>query len=90
MLNEATLGKDGNYTVFQYGRHKIRFLAPYSLERYVEIKEWDNGYLAVMAKYSHNAETEEEYIDLVPILEDLYFDVCSFLEPIQKVRVLDD
>ncbi len=40
---------------------------PYSLERYTEIREWDNGYLVVMAKYAHSPEPEEEYIDLVPI-----------------------
>lgn len=90
MPNEATLSNDGNYTVFKYGRHKIRFLAPYSLERYTEIKEWDNGYLVVMVKYSHNEAAEEEYIDLVPILEALYLDAEDFLKPIQKVRSVYD
>lgn len=90
MLNEATLSSDENYTIFKYGRHTIRFRAPYSLERYTEIKEWDNGYLVVMAKYSHNTEAEEEYIDLIPILGALYFDVSNFLRPIKKVRVFYD
>ena len=40
-----------------------------------------------MAKYMHNEEEEEEYIDLVPILKNLYFDVDTFLEPIKKVRL---
>jgi hypothetical protein len=39
-----------------------------------------------MAKYKGHEE-EEEYIDLVPILENLYFDVEEFLKPIQKVRI---
>lgn len=90
MSGEAILSNDERYTIFKYGRHRIRFLAPYSLERYTEIKEWDNGYLVVMAKYSHNTEAEEEYIDLVPILEDLYFDAKKFLTPIKKVRILYD
>lgn len=90
MLNEAILSSDEKYTIFKYGKHIIRFLAPYSLERYTEIKEWDNGYLIVMAKYSHNSEAEEEYIDLIPILEALYFDVENFLKPIKKVRILYD
>ncbi|MFW5646465.1 MAG: DUF7724 family protein [Acetivibrio ethanolgignens] len=68
----------------------IRFLAPYSLERYTKVKEWDNGYLVVMAKYEHNDKEEEEYIDLIPILNDLYFNVDEFLRPIKKVRVLYD
>lgn len=66
----------------------IRFLAPYSLERYTKVKEWDNGYLVVMVKYEHNGK--EEYIDLIPILNDLYFDIDEFLRPIKKVRVLYD
>ena len=43
-----------------------------------------------MAKYRHNDKEEEEYIDLVPILENLYFDSRTFLAPIKKVRLADD
>ena len=57
------------------------------MEYYSSVKEWDHGYLVVMAKYSHNSQEEEEYIDLVPILEKLYFDVDEFLKPIKEVRV---
>jgi hypothetical protein len=87
---QATLSNDKNYTVFRYGKYVIRFRAPYSLERYTEVKEWDNGYLVAMAKYKHNAEPEEEYIDLVPILENLYFDANAFLAPIKEVSVAND
>ena len=52
-----------------------------------EIKEWDHGYLVVMAKYSHNSCAEEEYIDLIPILEDLYIDVENFINRIKEVRL---
>lgn len=90
MPEEAILSSNDKYTIFKYDKHMIRFLSPYSLERYTEIKEWDNGYLVVMAKYSHNIEAEEEYIDLIPILEDLYFDAENFLKPIKKVRILYD
>lgn len=83
----AVLSSEGNFTVFRYGKHTIRFKAPYSLERYSSVKEWDRGYLVVMAKYSHNAQDEEEYIDLVPILEKLYFDADEFLAPIKEVRI---
>ena len=88
--NEAFLSNEKKFTVFQYDRYVIRFKAPYSLERYTKIKEWDHGYLVVMAKYVHNDKEEEEYIDLVPILENLYFDAEAFLAPIKKVRVADD
>lgn len=87
---QATLSNNGRYTVFSAGNRTIRFQSPYSLEHYTEVKEWDDGYLVVMAKYKHNKELEEEYIDLVPILKNLYIDVKSFLAPIKKVRVLHD
>ena len=90
MENEAILTSDQKYTIFKYGKHIIRFKAPYSLEKYVSSKEWDNGYLVVMAKYRHNENEEEEYIDLIPILQALYFDVDEFLKPIEKVRIFYD
>ena len=89
MTGIATLGNEKNYTVFKYGNHVIRFAAPYSLEHYTEVKEWDKGYLVVMAKYKHNQKPEEEYIDLVPILQNLYFNADEFLEPIKGVRVVN-
>ena len=87
MTGIATLGNEKNYTIFKYGNHVIRFVAPYSLEHYTEVKEWDKGYLVVMAKYKHNQKPEEEYIDLVPILQNLYFNADEFLAPIKGVRV---
>ena len=43
-----------------------------------------------MAKYAHNDQEEEEYIDLVSVLKNLYFDSSVFLAPIKKVRIADD
>lgn len=83
----AVLSSEPNYTVFRFGNQVIRLRAPYSLERYTEIKEWDHGYLVVMAKYKQNDAPEEEYIDLVPILQNLYFDPDTFLSPIKGVKV---
>ena len=40
-----------------------------------------------MAKYRHNAEPEEEYIDLKPILDGLYIESDVFLKPIKSVRI---
>lgn len=73
--------------MFEYGKARIRFRAPYSLERYTGVKQWDNGYLVVNAKYKHNTAPEEEYIDLAPILSDLYIDADHFLQPIKKVEI---
>ena len=86
-MDYATLSNEEGYTVFEFENYRIRFKAPYSLEHYISVKEWDNGYLVVMAKYSHNNEYEEEYIDLIPILRDLYIDAAHFLKPIKEVRL---
>ena len=85
--NCALLTNQVQFTVFKYGDRVIRFRAPYSLEKYTEVKTWDNGYIVVMAKYAHNDKSEEEYIDLVPILEDLYINPDVFLKPIKKVTI---
>ena len=53
----ALLSNEGEFTIFRYGDSVIRFKAPYSLEKYTAIKEWDKGYLVVMAKYKHNKES---------------------------------
>ena len=85
--SEAVLSSGGGFTAFSFGEYHIRFRAPYSLERYVDVVKWDDGYLVVLAKYSHHAEPEEEYIDLKPILDNLYIDPAVFLKPIKSVRV---
>lgn len=85
--HEAILSNAEGYTAFSFGGYHIRFKAPYSLERYVDVVKWDDGYLVVLAKYAHNDEPEEEYIDLKPILDGLYIDSAAFLKPIKSVRI---
>jgi len=85
--HEAILSSSRGFTAFCFGGYHIRFRAPYSLERYVDVVTWDDGYLVVMAKYKHSEEPKEEYIDLKPILEGLYIDPSDFLKPIKKVRI---
>lgn len=85
---EAILSSDKEFTSFLYNGRNIRFRTSENLEKYTKVVEWDNGYLVVMAKYAHNIEDEEEYIDLIPILENLYIDPEDFLKDIQKVRIL--
>ena len=70
-----------------FNQTRLKFVAPYSLEKYEKVLHWDNGYLEVLAKYIHNSEPEEEYIDLVPILKNLYIDTEEFLSAIKKVEV---
>ena len=85
--HEAILSSSEGFTAFSFGGYHIRFRAPYSLERYIDVVMWDDGYLVVLAKYSHDPEPEEEYIDLKPILESLYIDPAMFLKPIKNVRI---
>ena len=87
---KAYLSNDKDMIQFRYGDKIIRFRGPYSLERFISIKEWDNGYLVVMAKYKHNEKPEEEYIDLIPILKNLYFDTDEFCKQIKGVKVAND
>ncbi|MCQ2340699.1 MAG: hypothetical protein MJZ79_08010 [Paludibacteraceae bacterium] len=73
-------------TSFRYGDYNIRFRTPSILKQYTEIKEWDNGYLVVMADYEGIGVTEE-YIDLLPILNNLYLNPKTFLKDIHSVKI---
>ena len=84
--SEALLSSNGDMTSFRYGNSNIRFRTPKRLKRYVDVKEWDNGYIVVMADYEGLGETEE-YIDLLPILKNLYINPETFLKPIKSVKI---
>lgn len=86
-LGRAAIGCGGGYTVFAGGGLAMRFRAPYSLLRYIRVKKWDRGYLVVDAEYAHSPEPVEEYIDLAPILDDLYIDPSDYLPRIREVVV---
>ena len=49
--HEAILSSAGGFTAFSFGGYYIRFRAPFSLERYVKVLKWENGYLVVLTKY---------------------------------------
>lgn len=84
--NEATLSSKGDMTSFTFGYYNIRFRTPSRLKRYTEVKEWDNGYIVVMADYD-GIGIIEEYIDLIPILENLHINPDTFLKPIKTVKI---
>ena len=86
-FSTACLSSEGRYTLFRYGDTEIRIIAPRSLERYLEVTEWDRGYLVVQTKYFHSKEPVEEYLDLIPVLDDVFIDSESFLKPIRRVEV---
>ena len=74
------------YTIFEFNNQRVRFITSDKLERYTKVVEWDNGYLVVMAKYKEMPEVEE-YIDLIPILNMLYYDTETFLKSIKEVKI---
>lgn len=87
MENVAYLNNKGDLIQFRYGNTNIRFKGAYSLEKIETIKEWDHGYLVVSAKYTNQKEDVEDYIDLIPILENLYISADEFLNPIKEVKL---
>ena len=84
--SKAVLSSSGDMTSFSSGSHTIRFRTSQHLRRYTRVKKWDHGYIVVDADYDTLGEVEE-YIDLVPVLKNLYFDVDQFLSPIQEVCI---
>lgn len=85
--NEAILSSNGEMTSFSFRGRTIRFRTSRNLVRYETVRKWDAGYLVCTATYDNPLVTEEDYIDLVPILENLYFDPDAFLRGIEKVRI---
>lgn len=83
----ATLSCCNGYTSFKTAFATIRFRTPRNLKRYIDIREWDNGYIVVDAEYEGFSSPMEEYIDLIPILQNLYFDPVAFLQPVKEVHV---
>ena len=85
MNNTAYLSNDNRFTSFSYNNKVIRFKTSDKLERYTDIIEWDNGYIVVTAIY--DGIPTEEYIDLIPILENLCIDPQEFLKNIKRVSI---
>ena len=86
MKNYAVLSNNEKFTIFEFNNQVIRFVTSSKLERYTKVLEWDHGYLVVMAKYKDMDEVEE-YIDLIPILQNLYYDTDAFLNLIKDVKI---
>ena len=84
---EAVLSSEGDMTSFTVGGRTIRFKTPASLVRYEKVTKWDHGYIECLAMYDDSCAAEEEYIDLIPILKNLYFDPEKFLQGVEEVRV---
>ncbi len=85
-MNTAYLSNYDEYTTFTYQDRIITFLTGKRLRRYLKVKEWKNGYLVVECE-NKDLSIEEDYIDLNPILANLYFDPDSFLKDIKEVQL---
>ena len=90
MNDTAILSSFPNYTTFTCNDTKLTFRTCDGLERYTSVKTWDNGYIEVMAKYENDPDEVEEYIDLLPMLDNLYMDKNVFLSSIRKVVIQYD
>lgn len=87
-MDYAILTNEKDYTIFKFKNYILRFKAPYSLEWYDKVTKWDNGFITVMTKYRHSEELIEEYIDLDPILNNLYIPKEK-IKDIKEVRVIN-
>ena len=84
--NQAVLSNQHDLTSFRYGDYNVRFRTPSVLKKYTEVKEWEQGYLVVMADYE-GMGVVEEYIDLIPILRNLHINPENFLKNIKTVII---
>ncbi len=84
----AVLSSNGEYSLFVFRDRRISFYTGKNLDRYTRIVEWDHGYLVVMCRTISQPDQEvEDYIDLLPILDNLYIDADQFLDPIEEVEI---
>lgn len=83
----AVLSSFDDYTTFSFRGKKLTFRTCNGLERYTKVLLWKNGCIEVTAKYKENADEIDKYIDLTPILDELYMDREEFLSPINGVKI---
>ena len=83
----AVLSSFDKYTTFSFGGTTLTFRTCDNLDRYTKVNLWDNGYLEVMAKYKNRSGEVEEYIDLDPILKNLFMNREAFPKPIKKEKI---
>ena len=68
--------------------YDFRFKTSDRLVKYLKVKEWDAPYGYIVVDCLHEKlGVVEDYIDLLPMLDNLYFNAKKFLAPIKKVEV---
>lgn len=85
----AYLSSQGKYTSFTVNDRVLRFRTSHNLVRYERVKAWDNGYIVVDATYD-KVGTVEDYIDLVPMLENLRIPPEDFFGDVEAVQIRYD
>ena len=83
----AYLDNIGDITLFKFGDSCIKFKSPKTLKKYLRVKYWDSGYIVCDALYGEPGIETEEYIDLLPILDNLYIDAEDFLKDVEEVKI---
>ena len=81
---QAILSNEPNYTIFRVGDKVIRFRAPYSLEHYTEVKEWDHGYIVAMAKYKQNESRKRNILMWFPFWKTYISTQIHFWHQLRK------
>lgn len=87
MSGTAVIGNEKDITSFTWGGRVIRFRTSKHLLRYTEVVQWDAGYIVVKALYDNSPLEEEDYIDMIPILENLYMEPQEFLKGVEGVCI---
>ena len=82
----AVLTNSGRYSTFSFKGKTITFMHGKDLQRYLRVKEWNDGYLVVGCLGTAKGQYED-YIDMPYILENLYMDPQSFLSGMQGVLI---
>ncbi len=86
--NVAYLSNKDGFTIFSYGGYDFRFRTSDRLVKYLKVKEWDALYGYIVVDCLHEKlGVVEDYIDLLPMLDNLYFNAKEFLAQIKKVEV---
>ena len=62
MNQTAYLSNRGEYTTFSVGDRTITFLTSKNLEKYIEVVEWDQGYLVVISKNIQKGKNRKKII----------------------------
>lgn len=85
-MKTAYLYNDGDYTFFKVGQEIVKFRTSPYLEKYVEVKEYADGYLVVDLKLLKSDKVYEDYLDIKGIFNEIELDT-SILSQVSEVII---